>query len=138
MSTPNAPQKPAPTKATEAEVATHPTPHRHPLHEAGAAAGGAIAGAAVGAIAGPPGVAVGAIIGGVVGAIAAKISDGEADRASFHDGELDAAIGVNGGDLGAPNLKHPPAIRGTYSAGSAGGGAQSGTTSDGPMPVPEE
>ena len=77
--------------------------------------------------------------GGVVGAIVAKISDEEADRVSFHDGELDAEIGVNGGDLGAPNLKHPPAIRGTYSAGSAGGGgASSGRTSDGPMPAPKD
>lgn len=138
MSNPDAPPKIAPTKATEAEVATHPTPHRHPLHEAGGAAGGALAGAAVGAIAGPPGAAVGAIIGGVVGAFVAKVSDEEADRASFHDGELDAEIGVNGGDLGAPNLKHPPAIRGTYSAGSAGGAAQGGTTSDGPMPAPKD
>jgi hypothetical protein len=139
MSTPTAPQKPAPTKATEAEVATHPTPHRHPLHEAGGAAGGALAGAAVGSIAGPAGAAAGAVIGGVVGAIVAKISDEEADRVSFHDGELDAEIGVNGGDLGAPNLLHPPAIRGTYSAGSAGGGGTSGGgSSEGPMPAPKD
>ena len=139
MSTPTAPQKIAPTTASEAEVATHPAPQRHPLHEAGGAAGGALAGAAVGAIAGPPGVAAGAIIGGVVGAIVAKISDEEADRVSAHDNELDAEIGVNGGDLGAPNLKHPPAVRGTYSAGAAGGGgADSGVTSDGPMPAPKD
>jgi hypothetical protein len=139
MITPKAPQKTEPSKAPEAEVATHPTAHRHPLHEAGGAAGGALAGAAVGSIGGPAGAAAGAIIGGVVGAFVAKISDEEADRVSFHDGELDAAIGVNGGDLGAPNLKHPPAIRGTYSAGSAGGGgASSGTTSEGPMPAPKD
>ncbi len=112
---------------------------RHHLHEAGGAAAGAAAGAALGALAGPPGVAAGAIIGGVVGAFTAKIADEEAERVSLHDQELDAAIGVNGGTLGAPNLKHPPAIRGTYSAGSAGGGGGGdGAGAGGPMPVPED
>jgi hypothetical protein len=110
---------------------------RH-LHEAGGAAGGALTGAVLGAIGGPAGAAAGAVIGGVVGAIVAKIGDEEAARVSFHDGELDEAIGVNGGDLGAPNLEHPPASRGTYSAGSAGGGGGGGGSAGGPMPVPED
>ena len=139
MSTPTAPQTNAPTPAPEGEVATEPAPNTHALHEAGGVAGGALAGAAFGAIAGPPGVAAGAVIGGVVGAIVAKISDEDADRAAAHDAALDAEIGVNGGDLGAPNLKHPPAIRGAYSAGSAGGGGEgSGQTADGPIPPPED
>jgi hypothetical protein len=135
MTTPKAPVDPAPKKAEHAHEATS---HRHPLHEAGGAAGGAIAGAAVGSIAGPAGAAAGAVIGGVVGAFVAKVADEEAERVSLHDGELDAEIGVNGGDLGAPNLEHPPAIRGTYSAGSAGGGGGGGRTSEGPMPAPED
>jgi len=58
---------------------------------------------------------------------------------SVHTAELDAAIGVNGGDLGAPNLKHPPAQRGTYSAASSGGGSGGGTSSgEGPMQTPED
>lgn len=113
--------------------------HRHPAHEAGGAAGGAIAGAALGAIAGPAGVAAGAMIGGVVGALVARVADEEADRTSLHDAELDAIIGVDGGTLGAPNLKHPPAVRGTYSLGSAGACSVSGRgEADGPIPAPEE
>jgi hypothetical protein len=46
---------------------------------------------------------------------------------------------VNGGDLGAPNLKHPPAIRGTYSSASCGGtSGGGGSPSEGPMPRPED
>jgi|GEM_PF-1922833 len=137
MSTPNASKKPAPPTEPQVEPAHDASSHRHPLHEAGGAAGGAIAGAAMGSIAGPAGVAAGAVIGGVVGAFVAKVADEEAERVSLHDNELDEAIGVSGGDLGAPNLKHPPAIRGTYSAGSAGGGGSGGTTSEGPMPAPK-
>jgi hypothetical protein len=131
MSTEKTPRKPA----DEHEGSSH----RLPLHEAGGAAGGAIAGAAVGSIAGPVGAAAGAVIGGVVGAVVAKVSDEEADRVSFHDNELDEAIGVTSGSLGAPNLKHPPALRGTYSAASAGGGGGGGTSSsEGPMPAPKD
>lgn len=108
---------------------------RH-LHEAGGAAGGAIAGAALGFVAGPAGAAAGALIGGVVGALVAKIGDEESERVSLHEGELDAVIGVNGGDLGAPNLEHPPATRGTYSSAAAGGGGGGGGTASGPMPTP--
>lgn len=120
------------------QAAHQATGHRHPLHEVGGAAGGAIAGAALGAVAGPAGAAAGAIIGGVVGAFTAKISDEEADRVSFHDGELDETIGVMGGDLGAPNLEHPPAVRGVYSAASSGGGGGGGSSSSGPIQTPEE
>ena len=136
MSTTKTTEKPV---APKEEVAHPATGHRHPLHEAGGAAGGAIAGAALGAMAGPAGAAAGAVIGGVVGAFAAKISDEEADRVSLHDGELDEAIGVNGGDLGAPNLEHPPAVRGVYSAASSGGGGGGGgSSSSGPMQTPED
>jgi hypothetical protein len=49
------------------------------------------------------------------------------------DRELDAEIGVSGGDLGAPNLKHPPATTGVYSAASSGAGASGESPAEGPM-----
>ena len=124
-------------------MSTHDDPNarRHPLlHEAGGAAAGAIAGAALGAVGGPPGAVVGAVIGGVVGAVVTKVSDEEHDRASKHEIELDAEIGVNGGDLGAPNLEHPPAVLGLYSSGAsgAGGGGDGGSAASGPMSSPKD
>lgn len=119
-------------------MSTNKSARKHAIHEAAGTAGGALAGAALGSVAGPPGLAAGAVIGGVVGAFVAKISDEEAERVSFHDQELDEAIGVSGGDLGAPSLKHPPATRGTYSAASCGGGSGGGSSADGPMPAPED
>lgn len=107
-------------------------------HEAEAGVAGALAGAAMGAVAGPPGAAAGAVIGGVVGALAASAVEKDAAERTAEDRELDAEIGVSGGDLGAPNLKHPPAKRGLYSAGSAGAGAMSDAApAEGPMQPPE-
>ena len=135
------PSMSSPPIATSAakKTAHDASPHRHPLHEAGGAAGGALAGAALGSMAGPVGVATGAVLGGVIGALVAKVGDEECERVSLHEGELDAVIGVNGGDLGAPNLKHPPAVRGTYSAASSGGTSGGASSpSEGPMPRPED
>jgi len=133
MRTRNTTKKPhAPTPGTLSSGT-----NRH-LHEAGGAVGGALAGAALGFIAGPGGAAAGALIGGAVGALVAKVGDEESERVSLHDGELDAVIGVNGGDLGAPNLEHPPATRGTYSAAASGGAGSSGATAAGPMQTPED
>lgn len=113
---------------------------KHPLlHEAGGAAAGAIAGAAMGSVGGPPGAVVGAVIGGMVGAVVTKVSDEETERESLHNQELDEEIGVEGGDLGAPNLKHPPAVRGTYSAGAAGAtSGGDGSSAEGPMSSPTD
>lgn len=99
---------------------------------------GVVAGAAVGAMAGPPGAVVGAVIGaaaGAVGAAAASIDDANREE---NEAELDDTIGVSGGDLGAPSLKHPPSKRGTFSAASAGAGG-GGTTvpAEGPAPPAE-
>lgn len=135
MTTPQPPTNPA---QLQPERAPEERRQRHPFHEAGGAAGGAIAGAALGAVAGPVGGLAGAIVGGAIGALIAKVADEESARASFHDGELDAEIGVNGGDLGAPNLEHPPAVRGTYSAGASGASSGGGSTSSGPMQTPED
>ncbi len=76
--------------------------------EVGEGAVGAIAGAVLGAIAGPPGAVVGAIVGGAVGAIAGRTSSTEEHRSDDVDQELDEEIGVTSGDIGAPNLEHPP------------------------------
>ena len=120
-------------KSQEQKAATR----RHE-HEAEGGVAGALAGAAMGAIAGPPGAVAGAVIGGIVGAMATgALERGEAERAAV-DRELDAEIGVSGGELGAPNLKHPPAKRGLYSAASSGAGAMSDSTpAEGPMQPPE-
>jgi phage tail tape-measure protein len=107
-------------------------------HEAEGAAAGALAGAALGSAAGPPGIAAGAVIGGVAGVISGAVLDSESSRQISRSRELDAQIGVSEGDLGAPNLKHPPAKRGAYSAASAGVDSASGEEpAEGPMQVPE-
>jgi hypothetical protein len=89
-------------------------------HEAEACVAGALAGATLGAIAGPPGAVAGAVLGGVFGAGAAAALERSAADASARNGVLDAEIGITGGDLGAPNLEHPPATSGAYSAASIG------------------
>lgn len=107
-------------------------------HEAEGGVAGALAGAAMGAVAGPPGAAAGAVIGGIVGAMAAgAVETGAAERAAV-DRELDAEMGVAGDDLGAPNLKHPPAERGVCSMASSGAGASGDSApAEGPMQPPE-
>jgi hypothetical protein len=116
----------------------HGTPTRHSTrleHEGEGAAAGALAGGALGAVAGPPGAVVGAIVGAIAGALTgAAIDDGEVEAAE-KDEKLDEAIGVQGGTLGAPNLEHPPAKIGAYSAGSAGSAAagRESEPAEGPM-----
>jgi uncharacterized membrane protein len=70
--------------------------------------GGAAAGAAIGAIAGPAGVVAGGAIGTAVGALAGITMEREEVRRDGHDRDLDDAIGVTRGSLGAPEeTKHP-------------------------------
>jgi hypothetical protein len=88
--------------------------------EAEGCAAGAAAGALVGAVAGPPGVIAGAILGAAAGALAGMAADRGNVEGVAQDAALDRDIGVSGGELGAPNLQHPAAILGVYSAGSAG------------------
>lgn len=66
-----------------------------------AAIAGAASGAAAGAIAGPPGAIIGGVLGTAVGMMAGSTLDAASNRAAAHDRELDAAIGVTEGDLGA-------------------------------------
>ena len=103
-------------------------------HAAEASVGGALAGAALGAIGGPPGAVAGAVIGGVIAAVATEVIEQDEDNRALHDKQLDEEIGVYGGELGAPNLKHPPARHGLYSAASAG--VSSGPTDSAPAEGP--
>jgi phage tail tape-measure protein len=89
-------------------------------HEAEGGASGALAGAVLGAAAGPPGIVAGAIIGGVAGAITGAALDSEAAKQAARTRQLDKEIGVSEGELGAPNLEHPPAKVGAYSVASVG------------------
>ena len=103
-----------------------------------AAAGGAAAGAMVGAVAGPVGAVVGAIAGGAAGALATEgVAASEAAK-NRNDRRLDKEIGVSEGELGAPNLKHPPAKVGAYSAAAAGAPSHSAEVAEGPMQNPDE
>jgi hypothetical protein len=96
----------------------------------------------MGGVAGPPGAIAGAVIGGIVGALAAGVLDKrDAERAVVDrelDRELDREIGVSGGELGAPNLEHPPATRGVYSVASSGASPSSDSApAEGPMQPPD-
>jgi hypothetical protein len=103
--------------------------------EAAGALGGAAAGAAVGAIAGPPGAAAGVVLGAAAAVLAERAAGREAEKRAREDARLDAEIGVSGGDLGAPNLRHPPARVGAYSAASSGaGGGRGRVPAEGPIP----
>ena len=111
---------------------------RRHRHEAEAAAAGALGGAAMGAMAGPPGAAAGAVIGGVVGALAAGAAEANAADLADTERRLDAELGISEGDIGAPNLKHPPAKTGAFSAASSGAGSSSDEEpAEGPIQVPE-
>jgi hypothetical protein len=107
---------------------------RHLLDAAGGAAG-AISGAALGAMAGPPGAVAGAVIGGIVGALASAAVQSEAYDIADRDRELDAELGISEGDIGAPNLEHPPAIVGAFSIANSGADVVTDEApAEGPMP----
>jgi phage tail tape-measure protein len=107
-------------------------------HEAEAGASGALAGGILGAAAGPAGIVAGAIIGGAVGTIVGAVLESESSRQASHSRTLDAQIGVSEGDLGAPNLHHPVAKIGAYSAASVGVDSSShDEPAEGPIQAPE-
>ncbi len=111
------------------------------VHSAEGSAGGALAGAALGALAGPPGIAAGAVLGAIAGAMAGAALSKDAAQKQAEDEQLDREIGVTDGDIGAPNLEHPPAVTGAFSAASVGaGGASEGAgddeVADGPIDPP--
>lgn len=103
-------------------------------HEAEASASGALVGAVVGAGGGPAGIVAGVVLGGLAGVATGAALDSESSRRAAHDRELDDAIGVTRGDLGAPGLAHPAATVGAYSAASSGASpAGDGSPAEGPM-----
>jgi len=104
----------------------------HPT-EAIIAASGTVAGAVVGAIAGPVGAVAGAIVGSVAGSAAGAVLEDEEVRSSRHDEELDEAIGVYDGAMGAAPPNAPPARVGAFSAGASGAGRSSVPPASGPM-----
>ena len=109
---------------------------RRRLRDAAGGAAGALSGAALGSMAGPPGAVAGAVIGGIVGALASAAVQSEAYDISERDAVLDAELGITEGDIGAPNLEHPPAERGAFSAANSGADVVLGEPrpASGPMP----
>jgi hypothetical protein len=96
-------------------------------HEAVGAGVGALSGAALGAIGGPPGAVVGAVLGIAAGAVATWALEAEKVDENAREEKLDEEIGVMGGDIGVPGLKHPPAQRATYSSAAMGAGTSTET-----------
>ncbi len=130
-----------PVKANKTKTVGNNSARKHILHETEGAAAGMALGAVVGAAAGAPGAVAGALIGAVTGALTAAGLDRGAERQAEHTRELDEEIGVMGGDLGAPNLKHPPSTvrAGICSAASAGADTSGGgQPAEGPMQSPDD
>ena len=76
---------------------------------AGTAAGAAV-GSAFGVFAGPAGIVAGAVIGAALSMLSKATADRETLAAGERDKELDAAIGISGGEMGAsPSSKRLPA-----------------------------
>lgn len=100
---------------------------------------GVAAGAALGAFGGPAGVVAGAVVGSAVGAVLAIAHNRQMHRDQEVDDRLDADIGVIDGQIGAPNLKHPPATVGAYSAASSGSATDvRNYDAEGPFLLPDD
>jgi hypothetical protein len=99
---------------------------------------GAVAGAAVGSIAGPVGVIAGTALGGLFGAMADEVLEKDQRLSEARDAELDAEIGVVGGDIGAAPAGQPPPRFGSYSAPSSGAPGPTGSSSEGPLQEVDE
>ena len=96
-------------------------------------AGGAVAGAAMGLLAGLPGAAVGALIGAAAGGLAGVQIERSENEKRAHEEELDRDIGVIGGSIGEPSLRHPPPKHGLYHASTLGISSGEADDSDGPI-----
>lgn len=100
---------------------------------------GVAAGAALGAFAGPAGIVAGALIGSGVGAVLAIAQNRQMHRNAEGEDLYDEELGIIGGQLGSPNLDHPPATVGTYSAGSLGLASSTEVrAAEGPITYPDE
>ena len=129
------------TKQEKKDTPAKPAGLGHPL-EATVGTLGAVSGAGLGAIAGGP---AGAIVGGIIGAAMGATTGWAADEHTVEEIEADKAldeeIGVTKGDVGAPNLKHPPARVAALSAeaaGASGAQSQDAHDADGPLGPPVE
>ena len=100
-----------------------------------AAIAGELVGAVVGSAAGPAGAVVGMVAGAMAGALAGHVLEDDARRAGAHDAQVDDAIGVTAGDLGAALPNAPPARFGAPSAASCGveSGGASASPAEGPI-----
>jgi len=96
-------------------------------------AAGALAGAALGMLAGPPGAAVGALIGGAAGGLASIATERSEHARQAHVEQLDRDMGVIGGTIGEPSLRHPAPAHGLYHAATLGISSAGAEDSDGPM-----
>jgi hypothetical protein len=113
---------------------------RRARYEVSAGAVGAIAGAGFGGIfAGPAGAAAGAIVGAAMGAASGWAAEMRATDEARRDEKLDREIGVVGGDIGAPGLRHPPSHGAPLSREASGAGsALEATPAAGPMQAPPD
>jgi hypothetical protein len=89
-------------------------------------------------VAGPPGIVAGGIVGTALGIVAGLGLDNAERVHDERDKELDHDIGVSEGDLGAAPPNAPPAVRGTYSAASAGVSPIGRAPTEGPISEPED
>jgi hypothetical protein len=104
------------------------------LHATDAAAiAGELAGAVVGSAAGPVGALAGMMIGAVAGTIVGEGLEADHRRKQSHDKELDLAIGVQGGAIGAARPGAPPARIDAFSAASSGAASHGPAPAEGPM-----
>jgi phage tail tape-measure protein len=80
---------------------------RHAPVLAASTAAGAVAGALAGALGGPVGAAIGGLVGAAIGAAAGEALEESTEAHDVRDAELDAIIGVEGGDIGARRRQAP-------------------------------
>lgn len=107
---------------------------------------GLMAGAALGAFAGPVGILAGAIGGSIVGAVLAIGHNRQIHLEALEEERIDRELGVIHGDIGAPNLRHPPPRAGglyhssSLGVGGTGGGydTNEGVVAEGPMNPPAQ
>ena len=112
-----------------------------PGHAAAATVGigalvGALGGIALGIVAGPIGMVIGGILGAVGGAGVGDAVGRIQEHRRVHDDQIDEAIGVIDGNLGAAPWDQPQARIGAYSGASAGVTSTSvdSAPAEGPLP----
>jgi hypothetical protein len=72
-----------------------------------------------------------------MGALSSMAFEGVTAARDEHEEKLDRDLGIAEGDIGAPNLPHPPAKVGAISAASAGVHSPGGSTPSGGPIGPE-